>query len=226
MKKKTVISLLLIGMALALAACSGSQLPAASQSSTTPGGSDSANMSLEAKLAIGTFKLEGTDLAVSAEEAQALLPLWKAVKSLGASATASPEEIRALYQQIQETMSPAQIDAIDQMSLSTEEINTLMKDLGIEGRGFAGQGASASQNFSEVERSTRVAQFQSQNPGGIAGGEPGLMMMPREGGAGVPGQGSVQQTPSAGQITARRSLGMNYWFLDPLIQLLTERANS
>lgn len=231
MKKRTLLSLLLIGMMLALAACSGSNQPTA-QAASSAGETDPANMPVETKLAIGTLKLEGTELAVSAEEARELLPLWKAVKSLSTSDTISSDEIQALYQQIQETMSAEQTQAIEKMKLTTDDLNTLMKDLGIEARG----GINGPQDLSETERATRVAQFQARNqagggdggpgggPAGGPGGEPG-MMMPPDGGAGFQG-GGFQQTPGAGGMTTRRSPGMNSLFIDPLIQLLEERANS
>ena len=100
MKKRTLLSLLLIGMMLALAACSGSNQPTA-QAASSADETDPANMPVETKLAIGTLKLEGTELAVSAEEARELLPLWKAVKSLSTSDTISSDEIQALYQNSQ-----------------------------------------------------------------------------------------------------------------------------
>ena len=86
-------------------------------------------MSLEEKLAIGTLKLEGTDLAVTAKEANDLLPLWKAVKSLSASDTTAPAEIQALYKQIEGVITSEQTQAIQKMTWTQDDMQALMNSI-------------------------------------------------------------------------------------------------
>jgi hypothetical protein len=240
MMRKVVIPFFLAFTMITVAACASLQLPGSSQNpaqaARTPGAFDPRQMTVEMKLAVGTFKLEKTDLAVTPAEAKELLPLWKAVKSLSASDTASPEEIQALYNQIKETMTPEQVQSIEKMDLSQEDFGALMKDLGIA---FPQGGpGGASQNLTDDQRATRVAQFQAQNPGGRRNGQGGGGFSGPGGGQGFdappgggafPGQGNgngtVRQTPVAGQRTARRGLGMNTIFVDPLIKMLETRAN-
>lgn len=229
---RTVLSLLAI---LALAACSGLKLPGVSQEtepSTKSSGAaiDPAAMSVDMKLAVGTLMLEDTDLAVDAQQAKELLPLWKAVKSLSASQTASQDEIQALYRQIETTMTPEQIRTIEEMKFDQESLRASVEELGIEMPQFGAQGDFG--NLSEDERASMMNQFQVQNPGGMPGGfeggAPGEMpggganAAPPEGG--FPQQGNAQR--ESGADTGRRMGGMNMMFIDPLIQLLQGKVGS
>ncbi|HNB51020.1 MAG TPA: hypothetical protein PK530_03710, partial [Anaerolineales bacterium] len=126
MKKFSLLTLsLLLILFLALAACSGqadtttttdSQVPAANGTPAPFG------QSVEQKLMWGTFALEDTENAVTADQAAELIPLWKAVRSLSDSDTAADEEVSALFDQIQETMSTAQMDAINNLQLTGEDM--------------------------------------------------------------------------------------------------------
>lgn len=224
-------------LALSVLGCSGTaQTTATVAAAQDTGATNSPQMTIENKLAAGTLKLEGTDQAVTADEAKALLPLWKAVKSLNSSDTASQDEIQALYDQIKETMTAGQIAAIEAMSLTREDLSALMTDLGIENNFGGGM-----QNADPSARATQIAQFQANNPGatmpggGMAfpGGDAGGGMVPPGGdGAAMGGfgnrradSGTVQGTPQAGQTGARRGMGgMGQVFIDPLITMLEERA--
>ena len=96
--KKLVVLLTLLLLA-ALSACTTIQLPwsATATPAGIPGFQPGADQPIESKLALGTLILEDGEQAVTAEEAKTLLPLWKAVKSLSSSQTASQDEINALY---------------------------------------------------------------------------------------------------------------------------------
>lgn len=67
------------------------------------------------QLVVGTIRLGNGDLAVDAAQAAELLPLWKAYRGLSASDSSSSLELEALVEQIQETMTTEQIEAIAQM---------------------------------------------------------------------------------------------------------------
>lgn len=244
MKKKIALLIIILTISVYLAACSGTQQSTSTQSTQAAGGFDPSNMTFEQKLAIGTLKLEGTDLAVTTDEAKTLLPLWKAVKSLSSSDTTAPEELTALYKHIEDSMTKEQVQAIQDMKLTQDNMNTLMQDLGIQ---FGGPGMNPDMaNLSDNERATRIAEIQSQNPGlstnsgpgnqqeGGPGGNPpqgGFVMRNKSGGTppdgNFPGQGGpmMQGTQIAnGTPTGVRRAGMDMMFVDPLINLLTERA--
>jgi hypothetical protein len=252
-KKIFTYILLLVILSLPLAACAGAGQAETVQTTLTPGVPDPNQMNEQSMLLVGTLKLEGTDLAVTPEQAVELLPLWKAVKTLGSSDTVAQEEIDALYAQIKETMTVEQMAAIDAMTFTREDLSALMTQLGIENTLPGGGSTDPS------ARATQMAEFQSENPDGgnidnidpsvratrIAGSDsetPGMGRGP--GGGGPPGGGlddggitdgtdsggfqppvDAQGTPVAGLSTGRRNnMGMSQMFLDPLITLLEGRA--
>lgn len=131
MKKAfTIATIMLILSILILAACSASN----SQTDSNGNGNSSNNtpLPLAMQLVVGTFKLEGTSNAVTAEQAAQLLPLWQVYKDLSVSSAAAPQEVEALAEQIQSTMTPEQIKAIIDMNLSRRDVSQIMRDLGIE----------------------------------------------------------------------------------------------
>lgn len=91
---------------------------------------------LAMQLALGTFQLEGTDLAITTEQAPELLPLWKAALSLSQSDNVAAEELEAVFEQIQETLSEKQADAITTMELSFEDMASIAEQYNLDlGRG-------------------------------------------------------------------------------------------
>lgn len=212
-----------------LTACSAGNATALANNNSsgearTPQPFDPATLPLESKLAIGILKLEGSDLAITREQAANLLPLWKAVKTLTGSDTTTQDEINALYQQIEETLTPEQLHEIQTMTWTSQELQTLMQNLGIDTSNFAGpQGANS---LTQEERATRIAQFRSQGSGNFRNGEPGFQPPPGGGEAGfIPPSGNgAQQTPDPTRIANRRRLSMNQLFIDPLIKLLEQKT--
>jgi hypothetical protein len=239
MLKKVLTLLILVPVIFALAACSSLKLPGSTSSTTSQNQTNmtaNAAQPVEEKLAIGTLQLEGTDKAVTAVQAKELLPLWKAVKSLASDSAASPDEVTALYKQIQEAMTAEQVQAIKDVSLTPEEMQALLKKYGVEGL----QGGGAMPNLTDAQKATMQARRSSNSSGrntagGDQGGGPGGGGgMPPDGGAGggMPPDGAGQQsqpnaqgTPSASQ--GRRGGpggGLNTMLVDPLIKILQERA--
>lgn len=195
--KKTLSILLLTLMffALILAACNtfGSQ-----SSNSRSGGNFSNNgnnttpLPLATQLLIGTFKLEGTPNAVTAEEAAKLLPLWQVYKDLSSSTSAAPQEVEALASQIQSTMTPEQTQAITDMKLTRRDMFDVMQKLGLA-TGFSGTPRA---------NGTPRAGGSGGFPGGGGGGFPG------GGGSGFNGGGGGGQNLSPQQLAtlqARRS---------------------
>jgi hypothetical protein len=178
MKKKVLFSILICSI-LALSACSGQE---SSTSATEAAGvSQSANGTASEdqtvlQLALGTLKLESTATPVDAEEAASLLPLWKAARSLGNSETAAAEEKSGLVSQIQETMSAEQLQAIQAMGLTAQDLPAIAQELGIS-LGFSPQPLAAGASAGSSSQSA------PQPPGGDMGSMGG---MPMDGGGGSP----------------------------------------
>lgn len=101
------------------------------------------------KLVIGTLNLKDTENAVTPEQAKELLPLWQVYLSLLTSDTAAQEEIDALVEQIGETMTPEQTQAIKAMQLSQEDMLTVMQANGLGMGGNRPQGNNNSGNSSD-----------------------------------------------------------------------------
>lgn len=246
MLKKIVIIILIL--AFPLTACSVLQSAQAIVQGSNPSSQNSgqnsgqntfagitANTPIDSKLAIGILKLEGTNQAVTPAEAKNMVPLWQALKTLSTSPTTAPEEVTAVFQQIQDTLTPEQVQAVKQMAVSQADLQALEKTLGIQPGQGGGFGGGATQ--SPAQQATRSAR-QTQNPGGNGGGfgGPGGGFGGNGGGFGGPGGGTggtgnqgstttTRPTSSPAQLI-RRSMGMNLIFMDPLIKLLEQRAGS
>ena len=216
-------------LTLVLTACGASaktpQAGPANQDRTLP---------LATQLIVGTFKLDGTAQAVTADEAKQLLPLWQVYKDLSTSDTAAPEEVTGLVEQVQETMTKEQIQSITEMNLTQRDIFTLMQEKGLS---FAGRNNSANGNGNGNSTSSANSSRGNGN-GGFTG--PGGGFFPGgggfDGGGGFPG-GTTQRNSS--QSTTRNSTNNNTTrsntstqsrfnpasiLLDPLITLLKQKA--
>jgi hypothetical protein len=182
-------------------------------------------------LALGTLKLEGTEHAVTPAQAAEMLPLWKAIQGGSLQGAAETE---AVLKQIQGLMDEGQLAAIDEMSLSSEDVGTWMQSpaaqaLGVEmparpGEGEADQGQPPGgrglpgnmndeqrsqlrqefENMTDEQRATRMAEMGFERP---EGGAPGGF----EGGQG-------------GRPGGFAGRGGGSFLVGPLIELLTERA--
>lgn len=137
--RKTIILALSLMLMLPLAACGGTNAvddSVGEKVETTITWNDTYPDALPilTQLLVGTLKLEGTDLAVKPELASELLPLWKVCRSLSTSDTAADDEVRAVVNQIQETMAPEQMAAIAAMKLAAADILALAQERGLEMR--------------------------------------------------------------------------------------------
>ncbi len=239
MFKKILPLIVAFGMVFVLAACSKSSQATATQTSPSVVEFDTSTMTADEKLAIGTLKLEGTDLAVDKEEAATLLPLWKAVRALKADDTISTEEMEALYQQIKDSMTTEQVKAIDAMSLTSDDIKTLTANLGVGFGSAAEQGSASTEGSSGMPQMPSGAEFSFGDSGSSSertrsgGGFPSGGGAPPSGGEmpsggvmmfeGRPGEEANQTSQGTGQTAGGR---MNNMFIEPLIRLLKERSGS
>jgi hypothetical protein len=240
-KKPSLWSTALI-LILVLTACNSSSNQAASTTSASGTNSAQGTTSLSEvnKLLVGTLRLEDTDQAVSAEEAAQLLPLWQAYRALSNSDTAAEAEVDALIKQIQSTLTSGQIQAIEAMNLTSQDMVDLMQAAG----GPMARGTPNPQSTPGFEILGGVFP-QGGPPAGEGGGPPSGSTGGFQGGGIMPGGGVVIQGPGAGgdtmmiqgtpdpsmQATAQARFStqasqVNTILLDVLIQQLQEKAGS
>jgi len=131
--KKITLTILTI-LVLTLTACGGASNAPQTDPNQLNTSSENA-LPVSTQLLIGTFKLEDTDLAVTAEQANELIPLWQVLQSISSSDTAAQEEMDALVEQIQETMTAEQVQAIEAMNLTSQDMFTIMQEQGLGGGG-------------------------------------------------------------------------------------------
>ncbi|HVN55934.1 MAG TPA: hypothetical protein VMT46_16490 [Anaerolineaceae bacterium] len=244
------MSAMLIFVALVLTACTGApqaaqasdnQNPSAGQGTPGQGRNGfggvgiTADTPLESKLAVGLLKLEGTSLSVTPAEAKQMLPLWEKVKSeetaFNPAATPKPdassraEQLQSLYQEIEKTLTPQQLKALQDMSITGAELRDLMTVLEItpNAGNFAGGGLSAEQRATAIAEGTQMpGDFSPQRATQVA---EGTQVPNGFGRNGTPGTRTPRNgTPGAGGL--RGGFGFNNLFLDPLIKMLQTRASS
>lgn len=169
MKKIIFLTLILI---LLLTACGGSAETAPIGDTDTQFDPNSRELPISTKLAIGILKLEGTDQAVAPDQAAELLPLWQVLNNLSSSDTAAPDEITAVTEQIQETMTPEQMKAINDMELAGQDIFATMQELGLVNTPQVNaEGTPQAGGFGNGQRPN--GGFQGGGPdGGFPGGGP------------------------------------------------------
>jgi hypothetical protein len=247
MKKFTYAILCLI-IVLGLVACGGGDGNTQEDETTTAAETGDVSLSIETQLILGTMKLDGTDLEVTADQASELLTLWKAFKSLSTSDTAAEEELDAVINQIQKTMTAEQLDAIQAMDLEQGDMASLMEELGIlpeggfmggQGGGLEGQelpegftpgeipeGFEPPEGFTPGERPEEGFQGGERPEGGFQGGEgPGGGF---QGGEGMGGQGFRQEMDPEQIATLQAERGdrvnlrnrTSLFLIDPLLQYL------
>lgn len=190
-----------------------------------------AAISDEIRLIIGTFKLEGTDLAITAEQAAKLLPLWQAIKDSQGDAmppqgqpqtNATPQDRKALQQgidsqfkQIEDVMTPTQLEAIQKMEITQQDVMALLQEQGITLQGpQAGNGNGQGNGTFIPPQGTPPA-------GGMPGGNG------TNGGPGQAPQDGQMGTPRAGMARGNGPVGfIPSELMDAIIQFLQKKAGS
>lgn len=154
MRRYSILTLMLV-LALGLSACGGAaqSTNAAPPGQAPAGGSNAGGRSngggffgnqdpntplpLASALAVGTVKLDQTAQEVTPAEAQKLIPLWEGLDSLMSSDTAAQAEVEGVINQIQSTMTPAQVSAIKAMNLKGSDESSIFGQGGFAFRGGA-----------------------------------------------------------------------------------------
>ena len=121
MTKKLFLTLAIF--TLILTACASNSGTPASASSN---GSAAVELPAQTRLVLGVIKLDETDSAVTAEQATELLPMFYVLQDLSESDTAAQEEIDGLVNQIQETLTADQSQAITDMTLSMRDVFSIV----------------------------------------------------------------------------------------------------
>ena len=161
----------------------------------------------------GIFFIENTELAIDAETAAEMLPLWKAYRALIGSDTTAQAEIEALTAQIGAAFSSEQLEFFTEMDTSNADLTTVMEELGIEMD-------TARMMGNRADMPEGVVPPDGSQPG--QGGGPGS----GTGTGGGPGSGGTNVDPEvlATRQAERESLGfsnpLTSMLLDPLIELL------
>jgi len=216
--KKVKFLGVLVSLTLILVACGGTN--GAANTATTALNEDYPDaLPFQTQLTLGILKLEETDLAVDTEQAAELLTLWQAIRSLSSSDITAEGEIEAIVNQILDTMSSEQLEAIAAMELTQESILELTQELGIaRGGDWTGEGDPRSSAPDDMV------------PG--SGGGPGGGM---GGGLGGGGFGELSGDLDPEQIATlqaeraeKRSSGDQFsmFLINPLIQMLEGRSQS
>ena len=133
----TLIAILLTGV---LAACGSTEPESAPAAAAAPNEEPAAAtladdhedaLTIKNQLLLGTLRLEGSDQAITSEQAKELLILWQALAALSASGTAAPEETEAVQNQIMENMTPEQVGAIAAMRLTNAALQEFYIEVGL-----------------------------------------------------------------------------------------------
>lgn len=220
--KKSILITITILLALTFTACSGNT-DSTTQSENPSVTSGETEQPLSSMLLFGTFLLEETEYAVSPELAGELLPLWKAVRSLTDSENVSAEEMDAVFNQIEDTMTEEQMTAIKAMDMTQVSMSELFEQFGIEfGGGRLGGG--------EVTEEMRATMQASRESGDTSGRPEGFVPGSGMGGGQGGGLGGAELSPEARETAmaerdgTRLNTGLNPNLLNALIELLETRS--
>lgn len=134
---------------------------------TAQNGADNA-LPLSTQLAVGTLLLEETELAVDAEQAGALLPLWQEMQT--ATLGNPTADVTRIATQIQAAMTIEQLDTITSMGLTPEGMQQMMQNGELE---FELPGAGAPNGPPNGQPEGLTQGQPGTQPNGRPGGQPG-----------------------------------------------------
>ncbi len=233
-----VLSLVLV--AAALAGCEGEAASSAGASASTPIPGVYTSPVLEtdyqdalpasSQLALGTLELEGTENAVTPDQARKLLPLWQAIQS---GSLESDAETNAVLNQIELAMSEQQVNAIAAMQLAAADVQTYIQERGLPAAMQAGRAAPAGPapaggpggNLTDEQRSAMraTAEADGMPAGGPGGGaDPEAFAAMR---ATAEARGTSLPGPAGVAVgMGSRSAGQLMPLIAPVIELLAQRA--
>lgn len=168
-------------------------------------------LSTQVRLILGSMALGDSDLKLTQEQAIALIPLWKVMKTLLSSDTASGEEIEALLNQIQTVFTPEQLEWINNFNLSEDAYQEILTKYVPEE--FQNTGSLLTEEEREEKRATAIAANGGTVPPELQSGGGGRGMGGGMGG-GIPGGGAGT---SAGEGTGGGAGQLNSFLIDALV---------
>jgi len=185
--KRLLMIWIVLSFLISLAGCSASQdavsaVDAGAQAAPSTGWAETSpavgELSVAMQLAFGTLMLDKTSFPIDSAQAAELLPLWKAARSLSSSDTTAEDEENGLLAQIQSTFTAEQLQAIQDLGLSSKNMPQIALELGLD---FGGA-SSGARSAGAAAGTPGAARTQVGDPG-MMGGEPPA------GGGGMPGGG-------------------------------------
>lgn len=198
--KKAIYVFLVSVMVLCVTACSantGTRSAGRTGAMNSTGEATGTGLSTRDMLAIGIFKLEGTNNDLTTDQANEILILWQAYEQLVNSDTAVQQEKTAVVNQVEETLTAEQLSAIKAMNLSANDAEKLIQERGLSTGSTSktsNQPSSSLSNQSSSGRSGRNFGGGGIPGGGIPGGDSGMPMQ----GSGTM-RGTTTGTPAAGR---------------------------
>ncbi|MFO7697360.1 MAG: hypothetical protein R6X16_09410 [Anaerolineae bacterium] len=153
-------------------------------------------------LAMGTLALDGTEHSVDAAQAAELLPLWKAYRALINSDATAPAELVAVLEQIADTLTAAQREALQVAVQDVEGQAALAAEFGLE---MPALGADRAMIDGMTEEEVAALRAERQATAEASGSVPG---------AGVPGAGGGFGMGRGGGVPPTGTEG----FVDPAVQ--------
>lgn len=202
--KRIALSILVV-FALTLTACNSSLAGIITNATKTNN-----ELPIETQIAVGTLKLAGTNQDVTAEQAKELVVLWQVYGEVSQSSTAAQEEVDGLVEQIQETMTTEQMQAITDMKLTQQDVSAVA------------QGSTVSKISSQSSGNT--SNFAPPAGGDMAGGAPpdggGL---PADFGGGGSTVSTSQTSSTQASLSAESSAGVPITVVDAVIKSLEQK---
>jgi hypothetical protein len=221
MKQTTLILFTILALTLTACGAPASAVPVTASQT----GSAAGNLSGPTLIILGSLKLDGTDQAITPQQAKDLLPLWQVYKEVSTSDTAAQAEVDALVKQIEETMTPEQMTTIQGMNITPQDSFAVMQQLGL---GMGGGRQSGNSGNTSSSRQGNGGNFFVGPGGGVppgagGGGDRGGFTAQSTGGQGF----SPEQMATAQASRSQRTGGNNFMIsglLDALIQYLQKLA--
>ena len=227
MKKKLLLfsSLILI---LVLTACGSAASATGASDQTQTAESGTTQLPTISKLVGGTYKLIDSATPITQTQASEMVILWKAYQELNTRDATATQEVSDLLTQINSEFTSEQAATVEAMNLTSQDIMTIAKELGVNEATGSERSSSQSSATSNSGQGGFPAGGNPPDGGGPGGG----------GGPGVGGdfgQGSnTSSTPSAStratMQAARSNSGaqvtnLSILLIDPLIVRLEAIAN-
>jgi hypothetical protein len=183
---------------------------------------DMVQLSTQVRLILGSMALAENDLKLNQDQATALIPLWKVMKTLLSSDTAAGEEIEALLNQIQTVLTPDQLEWINNYNLSREGYQEILTKYVPEE--FQNTGSLMTEEEREERRATAIAANGGTVPPELQSGSGGGRGVGGGMGGGIPGSGAGAGA-SAGEGTGGGAGQLNTFLIDALVAELELIAN-